>query len=440
MDQRLVDVCEAGDIDRFYSLNPDLERIDQIPFVDTPLHITASAGKPQLSIEILSLKPSFGRKPNSDGLSPLHLDLRKEHVEIAKRLIKHDPQLIHYVSETENVYLLGEFLYSCPASIKDLTLRGETALHIVKLLIKSMKNINEKKSEESTALDIAMRLTPAEHRRDMKRVLLSSGASTASSLENDIVLADFLGSRETISEKFVKYDVNLRKRLSNDVRNALLVVAILIATATYQAVLNPPGGVTQGDDSLSPPLNITTTTTRGGKDRPGTVVLPKRYFNPIMYTNTICFVISVGLILFFVQKSRYNLPLQLSLVFMMSSYMISLLAIFPAGKIGAYAVISSSMLIIYARFLGSMEYVPGLRWLLGYDRLKLQRKVVLLSKRDADAPVRKCERLALDGFRRSKGRPKKYWGVIRHDMEQLQLTEDMTLDRKVWRSRIRVEG
>ncbi|KAM3322163.1 hypothetical protein P3S67_003314 [Capsicum chacoense] len=78
--------------------------------------------------------------------------------------------------------------------------------------------------------------------------------------------------------------------------------------------------------------------------------------------------------------NRYSLPLQLSLVFMMSSYMISLLAIFPAGKIAAYAVISSSMPIIYARFLGSMEYVPGLRCLLGYDRLKLQRKVVLLSK------------------------------------------------------------
>ncbi|KAM3322162.1 hypothetical protein P3S67_003313 [Capsicum chacoense] len=357
MNQRLVDVCEVGDIDRFYSLNPDLERIDQIPFVDTPLHVTASAGKPQLSIEILSLKPSFGRKLNSDGLSPLHLDLRKEHVEIAKRLIKHGPQLIrvslHYVAETENVYLLGEFLYSCPASIKDLTLRGETALHvavkssklnsvivllgwiqrtnnreilklkdekgntvlhtavstnqlqIVKLLIKSMKNINEKNSKGSTALDIAMRLTPAEQRRDMKRVLLSSGVSTASSLENDIVLADFLGSRETISEKFVKYDVNLRKRLSNDVRNTLLVLAILIATATNQAVISPPGGVTKGDDSLSPPLNITTTTTRGGRDRPGTVVLPKRYFNPIMYTNTICFVISVGLIIFLVQTSRY---------------------------------------------------------------------------------------------------------------------------------------
>ncbi|PHU14259.1 putative alpha-mannosidase I MNS4 [Capsicum chinense] len=47
-------------------------------------------------------------------------------------------------------------------------------------------------------------------------------------------------------------------------------------------------------------------------------------------------------------------------------------------------------------------------------------------RRGANAPVRRCERLALDD-----GRPKKYWReVIRHDMEQLQLTEDMTLDRK----------
>ncbi|PHT58230.1 hypothetical protein CQW23_00593 [Capsicum baccatum] len=60
-----------------------------------------------------------------------------------------------------------------------------------------------------------------------------------------------------------------------------------------------------------------------------------------------------------------------------------------------------------------------------------------VKRRDTDAPVRRCERLALDGFRRGRGRPKKYWGeVIRRDMEQLQLTEDMTLDRKVPWSRL----
>ncbi|KAG5593625.1 hypothetical protein H5410_034857 [Solanum commersonii] len=40
---------------------------------------------------------------------------------------------------------------------------------------------------------------------------------------------------------------------------------------------------------------------------------------------------------------------------------------------------------------------------------------------------------------RGRGRPKKYWGeVIRQDLAQLHLTEDMTLDRKEWRSRIKV--
>ncbi|KAF3644443.1 hypothetical protein FXO37_21448 [Capsicum annuum] len=62
-------------------------------------------------------------------------------------------------------------------------------------------------------------------------------------------------------------------------------------------------------------------------------------------------------------------------------------------------------------------------------------------KRSVDAPFWRYERLTLDGFKRGRGRPKKYWReVIRHDIEQLQLTEDKTLDRKVWRSRIRVEG
>ncbi|KAG5613275.1 hypothetical protein H5410_024556 [Solanum commersonii] len=58
-----------------------------------------------------------------------------------------------------------------------------------------------------------------------------------------------------------------------------------------------------------------------------------------------------------------------------------------------------------------------------------------------DAPVRRCEGLVVEGMRRVRGRPKKYWGkVIRQDLAQFHLTEDMTLDRKEWRSRIKVEG
>ncbi|VFQ81273.1 unnamed protein product [Cuscuta campestris] len=59
-------------------------------------------------------------------------------------------------------------------------------------------------------------------------------------------------------------------------------------------------------------------------------------------------------------------------------------------------------------------------------------------RRDADAPVRRCERITVI---RGRGRPKKNWEeVIRQDLGLLDLTEDMALDRNLWRTRIRVAG
>ena len=105
-----------------------------------------------------------------------------------------------------------------------------------------------------------------------------------------------------------------------------------------------------------------------------------------------------------------------------------------------------------------------LRWMCGFTRVDRVRNEIIREKvgvvsvedkmrevrlrwvghvmrRGKDAPVRRCERLVLDAFRWDRDRSKKYWReVIRHDMEQLQLTEDMTQDRKIWRTRIRIEG
>lgn len=46
------------------------------------------------------------------------------------------------------------------------------------------------------------------------------------------------------------------------------------------------------------------------------------------------------------------------------------------------------------------------------------------------------------GLMRGRGRSEMYWDlgkVTRKDMMHLKLTEDMTLDRRLWRSRIRAE-
>ncbi|KAF3675318.1 putative myb-like protein X-like isoform X3 [Capsicum annuum] len=77
-----------------------------------------------------------------------------------------------------------------------------------------------------------------------------------------------------------------------------------------------------------------------------------------------------------------------------------------------------------------------LRWmcvLIRKDKVRneiIREKVVVASVEDKMQEVRL-----------GRGRPKKYWReVIRHAMEQLQLTEDMILARTVWRTRIRVEN
>ncbi|KAL7167041.1 hypothetical protein ACSBR2_037662 [Camellia fascicularis] len=153
-----MEAAEAGDISLLYWCLHDypkiLDSIDETPFVDTPLHKAASAGHAHFALELMRLKPSFGGKLNPQGLSPLDLalrrreelgsedqDLQKNLTWTIRRLINFDKELIrvkgrasftplHYVAEKGDIVLLAEFLWPCPKSIMDQTIRDETALHI----------------------------------------------------------------------------------------------------------------------------------------------------------------------------------------------------------------------------------------------------------------------------------------------------------------------
>jgi len=145
MDQSLRDAAQQGSIDALYALiqgDPNvLDRIDDIPFVETPLHIVASAGHTPFAMEIMRLKPSFARKLNQDGFTPMHLALQNNRTQLVYRLVFVDKDLIrvqgregvtplHYVARIGNLDLLSKFLEVCPTSIQDVTSRGETILHI----------------------------------------------------------------------------------------------------------------------------------------------------------------------------------------------------------------------------------------------------------------------------------------------------------------------
>lgn len=192
-------------------------------------------------------------------------------------------------------------------------------MQVLRLLVKNVNNINDKNSQDMTALDIAMSL-PAEMNIVIKKYLRSAGASRASSLHRNVTLADFMGSQERIVEKIVRCDVYMRKGQAREMCNALLVVAILIATTTYQAVLSPPRGLKQAEITTNTTMTGGNTTSKSpSSDRPGTVALSLETFNPFLYLNTTAFIGSVGLILFTIQNSRYSLLLQVSIIFLMLS-------------------------------------------------------------------------------------------------------------------------
>jgi len=60
-------------------------------------------------------------------------------------------------------------------------------------------------------------------------------------------------------------------------------------------------------------------------------------------------------------------------------------------------------------------------------------------RRNINAPVRRCETIDLLHCRRRRGRPTLSWSeVIRSDLKFIGLTEDVALDRSMWRSKIKV--
>ncbi|KAI7978918.1 Ankyrin repeat-containing protein BDA1 [Camellia lanceoleosa] len=251
MDPHLMEAARAGNINDLYARiksKPDiLDGMNKALFVETPLHVAASAGQTNFALEILRLKPSFGKKLNPEGLSPLHLALQNKHSETVRRLVKFDSELIrvkgregltplHFVAKTDDQDdLLSEFLHVCPLSINDVTVHEETALHIavkssslkavkvllewlrktyrgevlcltgeggntvlhtavsssqpeiVKLLVNEIyTDKNAKNLEGHTALEIAAKLPDGPAKTDIEKTLRRAGALKKSSAVSDL--------------------------------------------------------------------------------------------------------------------------------------------------------------------------------------------------------------------------------------------------------------
>ncbi|MBA0609688.1 hypothetical protein Godav_021702, partial [Gossypium davidsonii] len=128
---------------------------------------------------------------------------------------------------------------------------------VVKSLLNSKINVNAKSLEGFTVLDIVDR---ANNNPDMKDVLIQAGAKHSDVMKtNDINAIPSMKQvsfepKPTLLDNVIRFLKDQKTNISTETRDALLVVAALVATATFQAVLSPPGGLRQADSSDSDSL------------------------------------------------------------------------------------------------------------------------------------------------------------------------------------------
>ncbi|KAI3468084.1 hypothetical protein Pfo_024747 [Paulownia fortunei] len=339
--------------------NPQLLRSSISSMPENPLHTAVLLGHLEFIEQLLSINPELSKSLNSNGSSALHLASAKGHVKIVKELVLVDSFMccvldgdgrspLHLAAIKGRKTVLEELIRAEPAAAVVLTGGGESCLHLcvkynrleaMKVLLQCLKRddrlVDWKDQEGNTVLHLAVAKKQIEivkylldntrietdarnangltaldlllqspgDLRDLEiKQCLDQGSTSRTKRKDSIILdADISKSIKTSPSLQTKIaTIHPKKHKHTDwlarKRNALMIVASLLATVAFQAGLSPPGGVWQGDFSGNP----NGTTRADEPHRAGQSVmaytLPPKY-GQYMIFNTIAFLASLSIIL-----------------------------------------------------------------------------------------------------------------------------------------------
>ena len=159
--------------------------------------------------------------------------------------------------------------------------------------IKLLAEINVKNSKR-------YRLTTSSRFQNQAKLFLrrlvktmQCGKLKVSSDQSRKSLANYLRSKTSFDERFAVFITRHKMNISDNARNALLVVVGLLVAATFPAIFSPPGSVQQGDNNNNHPTTvingttyINTTASVKPSPLPGTVVMDSGTFLYFSMYNT----------------------------------------------------------------------------------------------------------------------------------------------------------
>ncbi|CAA2983205.1 ankyrin repeat-containing BDA1-like [Olea europaea subsp. europaea] len=323
-----------------------------------PLHYAVIKGRTQVIEELLLACEDSIRELTARGETSFHLAVKNNQFEALKSLVVH-----HKTYNKEDNF-----------NQKDA--QGDTILHLAvsrkqyeaKLMLdenfvtKGMLEVNSLNKRGLTPLDVLISERGDFEIEEMLRLAGASGVENTNSgqwatqSDNRNVSTHEPSESEVGRERPRKPSKKLRDFFNydktidtpNKVRHTLLVIAVLITTATYQAVLSTPGGVWQED--FSPTSNKTDTgDTRSsppphtaGRAVMGTHKLSS--YGPFLFFNSIGFFMSIHMINFLTTKIPLRLELLISLLALISTYDTCMGAIAPNNTMSTFFTILSIVL------------------------------------------------------------------------------------------------
>ncbi|EOX96532.1 Ankyrin repeat family protein [Theobroma cacao] len=361
-----------------------------------PLHCAALKGRVDVVKELVGACPESVKEPTAFGETALHLAVKSNQIEAARVLIEEMRRLdmmeiLNWKDKDGNTILhQATFNRQHEASFAVLPsnallnpgfAHGGVQSMIIGLLIGqeavvSRVNVNAINSSGFTpkdVLDLLLQSGGDCYDIQIHQIFQQAGAVKARDITTgpahvQTEAENFNKKQKLLSPSSWNQWKELMKEVtesSTDTQNALMVVAVLIATITYQAILSPPSGFWSDPDNKNLP---TASTVQKRTMEPGEAVMSDDppIFSVLIVFNTIGFIASVAMIFLLTSGFPLRAGLRLAMFSMIGTYVVAISYIGPTKMTEIYITVIVMGILFLAEFARFIMWLFK-KWRVGPD-------------------------------------------------------------------------